>query len=206
MTHSLEYEAEKDKIIEQNKLDRLNVESARLNNNETGEKINEGEEELKEKGNAVDGVEGTKEKASGYVEKSLDIIDEALTPDEIYDAKEYAKGEVGVNTTSSYSYGTQEPDNTVAQPSGVNTTELYDLPVEDGYNQNPSIGSQSEPVVSNEKQDETITPSTQGDNDDELRHIQNRLNELSEHAIDGLSEKSDELKDDLFNSIQNNNK
>ena len=205
-THSLEYEAEKDKIIEQNELDRLNVESARLNNNETGEKINEGGGELKEKGNDVDGVEGTKEKASGYVEKSLDIIDEALTPDEIHDVKEYAKGEVGVNTTSSYSYETQKPDNTVAQPSGVNTTELYDLPVEDGYNQKPSIGSQSEPVVSNEKQDETITPSTQGDNGDESSHIQNRLNELSEHVIDGLSEKLDELKDDLFDGIQNHNK
>lgn len=140
-THSLEYEAEKDKIIEQNEIDRLNVDSARLKNNETGEKINDGEEELKEKSNDVNGVEGTKEKASVYVEKSLDIIDEALTPDEIHDVKEYAKGEVGVNTTSSYSYETQKPDNTVAQPLGVNTTELYDLPVEDGYNQTPSIGS-----------------------------------------------------------------
>lgn len=83
---------------------------------------------------------------------------------------------------------------------------MYDLPVEDGYNQNPSIGSQSEPVVSNEKQDETITPSTQGDNDDESSYIQNRLNELSEHVIDGLSEKLDELKDDLFDGIQNHNK
>lgn len=139
------------------------------------------------------------------MEKSLDIIDEALTPDEIHDAKEYAKGELGVNTTSSYSYETQKPDNTVAQPLGVNTTELYDLPVEDGYNQNPSIGSQSEPVVSNEKQDETITLSTQDDNDEESSHIQNRLNELSEHVVDGLSEKLDELKDDLFDGIQNHN-
>lgn len=82
---------------------------------------------------------------------------------------------------------------------------MYDLPVEDGYNQNPSIGSQSEPVVSNEKQDETITLSTEDDNDEESSYIQNRLNELSEHVVDGLSEKLDELKDDLFDGIQNYN-
>ncbi|MEZ9825317.1 hypothetical protein OAS_20480 [Vibrio cyclitrophicus ZF65] len=44
-SHSIDYEAEKDKIIEQNEIDRLNVDSARLKNNETGEKINDGGEE-----------------------------------------------------------------------------------------------------------------------------------------------------------------
>ncbi|MEZ8329143.1 conjugal transfer protein TraG N-terminal domain-containing protein [Vibrio splendidus] len=207
--HSLDFESEKDRVIEQNELNRLNVEAAKLKNNETGGQINEGEVKLKDDANKVGGTEGTQEKVSDYVEKSLDIIEQTFIPSEseaTTEVKEYAKGEGGESSTSSYSYVTQQPDNTINQPSGVNTTELYDLPVEDEYNKNPSIGSQPEPVVSNEKQDATITPSTQDDNGEESSHIQNRLNELSEHVVGGLSEKLDELKDDLFDGIQNHNK